>query len=355
MGGVIRRESRRGPRPWLVLSTSLIVLSSLFIIAGAQVADAVASCGTAGASGCHLSLRFEDPAGSGIYTNTQPHYAGQNLTITNTDLASTIGGSVLPVGLEVENSLDHRDTTYNLQVSVAVYSASVSGWTLSGTKTMTATNGFAPFSNLSLDKAGYFQLIGTAAVLSGTIAPAISDSFRIANCVADAGQRCTTSFQGFGQTLMSTSVTNTGNGRIASSNGIDGLPSCTTATFTDPFFHGPSEWRVDEVGATSPTTISLEVRIFKAWRQRVLDKGVSSYRVCGTANFQFLTWPGNSDPTQNSPLTFNQATGEYTGLLADCTKTITFFCQTVKSNGGDVIETIPLPSGGLVTGDPRGH
>jgi hypothetical protein len=87
MGGAIGRQWwRQGPKSWLILSTSLIVLSSFLVIAGAQVASA-AQCSQAGAgAGCHLAFRFEDPARSGSYTDTSPHQAGINQTITNADL-----------------------------------------------------------------------------------------------------------------------------------------------------------------------------------------------------------------------------------------------------------------------------
>jgi hypothetical protein len=319
----------------------LIVLSSFLVIAGAQVASA-AQCGQMNTTGCHLAFRFENPANSGVYTDTGPRQAGVGKTITTTDLDE----AGPPVIVEVEDANGHRDTNYGGQISIAISGTG----TLTGGGPVTAVNGAASFTDLRIDTKGYFQLTATASRTG--IAPVTSGRFRVQSSVCGTGQTCSDSFQ----TFMTASLTNRGTGIVGLSVGIDGvdvraggsgLTSCSTPTFVDPFFHAPAETTVDEVRATGSSTKLLVLRIDKAWRQIVLDRGNSSYRPCITAVVPFTTW-------ENSPLTFNATTGEFTGLGPDCGKTITTFCRAfVKSNNGDVLEGISFPSGAV--GDPRGH
>jgi hypothetical protein len=343
MGATARRIWGRG-RTSFALLTSLVVLSSFFIVAGVQVASA-AGCSQAGAgAGCHLAFRFEDPARSGSYTDTSPHQAGAGQTITNTDLDP----SAVLVTVEVEDGLGRRDTSYTGVISITPFTG------LNGFTSIPAVAGAASFT-LNISNAGYFQL--TATVAEAGIAPVTSGTFRIQECVAESGQTCSDSFQN----LMNASLTNQGTGTIGLSVGIDGVDvraggggfippttGCGTNTFADPFFHAPAEWTVDEVRATTAATKLVVVRIEKVWRQMVLDKGASSYRPCITALVRFTTWDG-------SPLT-ETAPGEFTGLAPDCSRTITYFCRAfAKSNKvGDVLEGISLPSGSIA-GDPRGH
>lgn len=350
MGGAIGREWRRGPKSWLILSTSLIVLSSFFIIAGAQVASA-SQCGQANnPPACSLQFRFEDPAKSGIYTDTSPHQAAVGETITRVDLDP----NGPPVIVEVEDANGHRDTNYGGQISLAIFSGS---GTLSGATAM-AVAGAASFTHLSIDTKGDFQLTATASPGTGIASSAPSGTFRIHADSCTAGQTCADSFLA----LMSASLTNGGTGTVALSVAIDGvdpifggtLTSCSTPSFTDPFFHAPAEWTVDEFRAMGTGTKLLIARFDKTWRQMVLDRGIQSYRPCITA--QLTAEEAASVPTwDGSPMT-ETVPGQWTFLAPDCSRTITYFCRAyVKSNkSGDVIQGISLPSG-TIFGDPRGH
>jgi hypothetical protein len=348
MEGPVRR--RRGLGSRLALVTSLFMISSLFVIVGAQVASAL-TCSD-GITICHLAFRFENP--DGTYTDTSPHRAAVGETITSVDLDP----SGFPVIVEVEDADGHRDTGYGGEISVSL----VGSGTLSGDTTVLAVGGAASFTDLSIDTKGKdFQLTATATEDSTTFIT--SGTFRIEGDRCARGETCTDSLPvpktlspAPSQTLMIASLTNSGTGVVALSVGIDSLTSCSTDTFTDPFFHAPAETTVDEVRARGTGTKVLVLRIDKTWRQMVRDRGTQSYRACITAPVSFLTWPGNSDPSQNSPLIFNPATSEYTGLAPDCSMTITYFCRAfVKSNkSGDVLEGITFPAGGDQP-DPRGH
>jgi hypothetical protein len=364
MGRTIGRESRRGLRSWLVLSTSLIVFSSFLVIAGAQVASA-AQCGQPidPPEACSLAFRFEDPAGSGIYTESSPHRAAVGETITSTDLDPS-GPSVI---VEVEDMLGNRDPAYVGEISVAL----IGSGTLSGHTTVTAVEGAASFTDLRIDTKGKnFQLTATASPSSGfTVGtldnPLISGTFRIEGDRCANGETCTDSLPvpktlspAPSQTLMISTLSNSGTGVVALSVGIDGVDSrvpggsgltrCSTSTFTDPWFHAPAETTVDEVRATGTGTKVVVLRIDKTWRQMVQDRGTQSYRACITAPVRFTTWNG-------SPI-METAPGEFTGLAPDCSKTITTFCRAfVKSNkSGDVLEGITFPAGSDLV-DPRGH
>jgi hypothetical protein len=326
------RSRRQRSAFWFSLMTVLVMLVSLFVVAGAEVASA-AQCGQVNnPPACSLNFRFENPAKSGVYTDTSPHQAAVGEPISRTDLG---GASVM---VEVEDALGQRDTNYGGQISIAISSGT---GTLTGGDPVTAVNGAASFANLRIDTKGYFQLAATA--LSGTgIAPVTSGTFRVQADSCASGETCTDSAP-----MMEATLTNGGNGTVGLSVGIDNLSDCST--LSDQFFFAPAEWTVDEVRATGTGTKLLVIRIDKAWRLIVLDRGTQSYRPCITALVSppFGTW-------NNTPVIVNA--GEYTFLAPDCTKTITYFCRAfVKSNkSGDVLEGVSLPSGSIF-GDPRGH
>jgi hypothetical protein len=350
MEGPVRRSRGLGSR--LALVTSLFMISSLFVIVGAQVASA-AQCGqiTDPPSVCSLEFRLDG-------VDRSPHRAAVGETITSADLDP----SGLPVIVEVEDdSTGLRDMSYGGEISVTL----VGSGTLSGHTTVPAVEGAARFTDLSIDTKGKdFQLTATATASPGTvITPVTSDTFRIEGDRCARGETCTDSLpvpktlsHAPSQTLMISTLSNSGTGVVALSVGVDGvdprlggtLTSCSTDTFTDPWFHAPAETTVDEVRATGTGTKVVVLRIDKTWRQMVLDRGLQSYRPCITALVPFTTWDA-------SPLT-ETAPGEFTGLAPDCSKTITTFCRAfVKSNKpGDVLEGITFPAGRDLA-DPRGH
>jgi hypothetical protein len=363
MGATARRKWHRGPASLAIL-TSLVVLSSLFVIVGAQVASAEQLCGRPiDPPACSLAFRLDG-------ADRSPRRAAVGETITSADLDP----SGLPVIVEVEDdSTGLRDPSYVGEITVALVGSGM----LSGATTVTAELGVASFMDLSIDTKGKdFQLTATASPSTGfTVGtpdfPLTSGTFRIEGDMCARGETCTDSLPvpktlspAPSQTLMISTLSNSGTGVVALSVGIDGvdsrvpggsgLTSCSvpatpsTPGFTDPFFHAPAESTVDEVRANGTGTKVLVLRIDKTWRQMVQDRGIQSYRPCITALVRFTTWDA-------SPLT-ETAPGEFTGLAPDCSKTITTFCRAfVKSNkSGDVLEGITFPAGDALR-DPRGH
>jgi hypothetical protein len=345
MEGPVRRSRGLGSR--LALVTSLFMISSLFVIVGAQVASAQ-TCSD-GITICHLEFRFENPDAPGGYIDTSPHRAAVGETITSVDLDPSVS-STSPVIVEVEFASGQRDTSYVGQISVAL----IGSGTLSGHTMPNAVGGAASFTDLSIGTKGKdFRLTATAS--PETIAPITSGTFRIEGDRCAKGETCTDSLPvpktlspAPSTTLMIASLTNSGTGVVALSVGVDSLTSCSTDAFTDPWFHAPAETTVDEVRATGTGTKIVVLRIDKTWRQMVQDRGLQSYRPCITAPVRFTTW--NGSPIRET------APGEFTGLAPDCSKTITTFCRAfVKSiKSGDVLEGITFPAGSDLV-DPRGH
>src|SRR6266540_3275998 len=104
MGATIGRRWRQAPSS-LALLTTLVVLSSFLVIAGAQVASA-AQCGR-GQAVCHLNFF------------TQPHRAEMGKIITDQDLTTPKQGGQ-PVIVEVLDPDGVRDTTYAGSIRVFV-------------------------------------------------------------------------------------------------------------------------------------------------------------------------------------------------------------------------------------------
>src|SRR4029450_7097470 len=106
MGATAQPRRRRVPGS-LALLTTLVVLSSFFVIVGAQVASA-AQCGqiTDPPSVCSLQFRLDG-------VDRGPHRAAVGETITSADLDP----SGLPVIVEVEDdSTGLRDTSYGGEI-----------------------------------------------------------------------------------------------------------------------------------------------------------------------------------------------------------------------------------------------
>jgi len=308
---------------------SLILLSSLFVSAGTQAA---------GATTRSLAFRVETPPGSGTYTAGVP-LASQKSTN-------------FQVQVEAEDSSGHQIQNNGLSVTVAIDSQTARGdgavGVLSGTSTKSLVHGVATF-NLQINASATYTLRATA---SGST-DGVSAPFAIVDSLCTPGQTCSTTFvdSGTNKELQSVSVANTSDGTVVLSLNVDPAPDCSTDSFTDPFFHGPVPWTTDSLSTTGTGTKLLVVRIEKAWRQMVTDKGASSYRPCVTGaypgSFPFGTWDG-------SPLTVSVSGSQATGLIPDCSGSIPYWCLSyTKSNkSGDVLEGILFPIGGV---DPHGR
>jgi hypothetical protein len=223
-----------------------------------------------------------------------------------------------------------------------------------------ATGGIAEFPDLSVDRAGDFTLQATSDAVPGSGWP-LSSAFRMWNDGCGQDEQCKASFLLEQKRLFEVAFTNTIGGLVTLGTGLDQGPNCSTPTFTDPFFHAPAAWTTLQqypAPATMgpvivpPGALLAEVRIDKAWRKMVQDRGNSSYRVCAAVEAAGLqvaptAWNGTREGT---PATLQG--NEYVFLFPDCTDLITKFCMvSVKSDkAGDILETVITGAG---AGDPK--
>jgi hypothetical protein len=286
---------------------------------------------TAGA--CVLAFRVETSPGT--YTSGVPLAAQK--------------GTPFQVQVEAEDGSGHKVPINTGSVSLSINSQSTRPdgaiGTLSGNvPPKPLVNGVATFNSASIDVSANYTLKATSPGLTD----AISLAFSVVDSLCGPGGTCSSTYSQDNKLLLDVSVNNPSTASILLSLGLDFPPDCNTATFTDPFFHAPVAWTTDSIGTTTNAGNKvLVVRITKAWRQMVLDRGVSSYRPCVTGPLS--AWSGGT--WNGSPLTITG--GQATGLLPDCSGSLTAWCLSyVKGNkAGDVLEGIALPIQGP---DPHG-
>src|SRR5438128_2490381 len=99
-----------------------------------------------------------------------------HLVFTVQPSATTAGGTISPaVQVTAKDDAGNTDASFSGSITVAL-AMNPGGGTLSGTKTVTATNGVAAFSTLSIDKAGNGYTLGatTTAGLTGATSAAFN-------------------------------------------------------------------------------------------------------------------------------------------------------------------------------------
>jgi hypothetical protein len=326
MGATARPKWRRA-RGSLTLLTTLAVLSSFFVIAGAQVAGA-AQCGR-GTTACHLVFQFEDPAGSGSYTDGEPHDALTGATITTTEFNIPPGASVR---VEAEDAAGHRVTSFSGTITLAVASSSVPsseippGTTVdaffSG-KTATAVNGVATFGSLSSSHSGTFTLRAE----TSDAASAVSASFDVWDKRCEQGTLCVVSKPRTMTAALNTSAA----GTYFLSLNADSI-DCG-----DSFNHAPGTVSVD---STSAETKVLTITIDKSAVKAAPNNGVTFYQVCYQSDTEF---------------TDRNGTRTTLGLLPDCPSMpmpadAPCILSKTKDKAGNVIIMVLLPAG-----DPKVH
>lgn len=313
MSATGRRRWRRAPGS-LALLTTLVVLSSFFVIAGAQIARAQ-TCGVD--ISCHL-----------VFLG-QPHAAVTSRTITTTDFNPP--GD--PVQVEAQDVEGTRVTSFTGTITLAVASSSVPpseippGTTVddffSG-KTATAVEGVATFGSLSSSHSGTFTLRAESAGL--TPSPP-SDSFTIWDKRCQRGEPCVVSKPN----SMSAAVNTSAAGTYLLSLNADSI-DCG-----DSFNHAPGTFTVDsDSQETKVVTITIAKSVVKA----TPNNGVFSYQVCYQSDTQFTDRNGNRTTL---------------GLLPDCPPMPTAadapcILSKTKTKAGTVVIRVLLPAG-----DPRGH
>jgi hypothetical protein len=306
MGATARRKWHRGPAS-LALLTSLVVLSSFFVIVGAQVA-AAQTCGVD--TVCHL-----------VFVG-QPHAAVTGRTITTTDFNIPPGDSVR---VEAQDAEGQRVTSFSELVTLHINTSSVPKGetvTLSGNEA-NAFGGVATFDKLSISHSGTFTLRAN----SSTAGSVDSDSFTIWDKRCQQGEPCVVS-----KTNSMTAEVNT------SAAGIFLLSlNADSIDCGDSFNHAPGTVTVE---STSTETKVVTIRIDKSVVKATPNNGVMSYQVCYESGTPFTD--------RNGAVTTK-------GLLPDCPPMPTAadapcILSKTKDRAGRVVIRVLLPAG-----DPKVH
>jgi hypothetical protein len=306
MGATARRKWHRGPAS-LALLTSLVVLSSFFVIVGAQVA-AAQTCGVD--TVCHL-----------VFVG-QPHAAVTGRTITTTDFNIPPGDSVQ---VEAQDAEGQRVTSFSELVTLHINMSSVPKGetvTLSGNEA-NAFGGVATFDKLSISHSGTFTLRAN----SSTAGSVDSDSFTIWDKRCQQGEPCVVS-----KTNSMTAEVNT------SAAGIFLLSlNADSIDCGDSFNHAPGTVTVE---STSTETKVVTIRIDKSVVKATPNNGVMSYQVCYESGTPFTD--------RNGAVTTK-------GLLPDCPPMPTAadapcILSKTKDRAGRVVIRVLLPAG-----DPKVH
>jgi hypothetical protein len=258
-----------------------------------------------------------------------------------------------PVEVQLQNSAGQVLVSFNGTIELVLRTAA-DGPTdaVLSHATAKAVRGVATFDRLSIDRSGHFAIRATTASIPASGWP-LSSPFTIVDDACVLNDTCRASFAQGGTTLMDVAFTNSVGGLLTLATGIDPGPDCTFGgTFADPFFHTAATWTVDQPTTAASGILTAQVRISKAYRKMVEDRGNTSYRVCGAVEAAPDADPNAPPytPWDDSPIQL--VDGEWVFLFPDCTSTITKFCMVaVKSTkAGDIIQTVAT---GTAAGDPK--
>jgi hypothetical protein len=318
MGATARRKWHRGPAS-LALLTSLVVLSSFFVIAGAQVA-AAQTCGVD--TVCHL-----------VFVG-QPHAAVTGRTITTTDFNTPPGE---PVGVAALDANGMPVTSFSGTITLAVASSSVPSSEIPpppGTtadaffsgKTATAENGVATFGSLSSSHSGTFTLQAQSSEIPTAGWP-VSAPFTVWDKRCEQNTPCVVSKPN----SMTAAVNTSAAGTYFLSLNADSI-DCG-----DSFNHAPGTVTLD---STSSETKVVTITIAKSVVKATPNNGVRFYQVCYQSDTQFTDRDGVMTTL---------------GLLPDCPPMPTpadapCILSKRKDRAGSVSIAVLLPAG-----DPKVH
>jgi hypothetical protein len=112
---------------------------------------------------------------SGMVAGTLPLSVTNDQLVVTTDVPSSVAaGSSFSLVVKAENDLGNADTSFNGAVKVALISFNGGSTTLGGAKTVTAVNGVATFSGLTIYQDGQYSLAITATNVGSTSVDAFS-------------------------------------------------------------------------------------------------------------------------------------------------------------------------------------
>jgi len=289
----------------------------------------------ASSGGCSSS----SPCSLVFATGGQPAGTTINTRITSSFDSPTAG----PVEVEIVDPFGNLVTNAKANITVAITpTANPGNGTLSGTKTVTTSNGVASFFNLSIDQPGVgYRLTATSKGLGSVT----SDHFTIWSSLQTCSTSTTTSCSATtSSATTSGTVTTSPNGSTQFlGTGIGGgTYSCATyQPVSDPF-------TFDVINGTGDTLAGQFTAVLRIDKSLVLSSGhpgASTWQLCYASLSQFTAQPGTAGSATIGDVTF------FTGLLPDCSTTPVAPCVLArnKNNAGDVLVTF------LASGDPIGR
>lgn len=238
---------------------------------------------------CAAALRFVG----------QPAGAAVDQTITT---SSPPGG---PVTVEVIDGAGNRVTTSSAAVTMGIAPGGGTG-ALNGTTTVTAVNGLATFSDLSIDTRGTYALQATSPGLTSATSDTLSIDDVRQPCVEDL--TCTATLS---NTNVSLSVSAAGNPQTDAGFLVLNRGAGLDCAGYDELSNG--DFSVDylpNAGLTGRTKI-VTATIDKQSMNELPQNGAAHLEMCFEAPFRFDVKPG-SPPLQGP------ADGPFRGLLPDC-------------------------------------
>jgi hypothetical protein len=244
-----------------------------------------------------------------------------------------------PVKVEVLAASGQLASSSTAPVTVAIGPSSPPG-SLSGTATVNASAGVAPFSSLSINQPGIgFTLTAT----SPGITTATSADFTIWGSL----QPCSTLPCSAASSTKTTSGTVTTSSASASQllgAGLGGVSYSCAGTY-QPVSDPLSFDVLSTSGAAQPAAqFTAMLQIDKSAVQASGRTGASQWQICYASTQSFAARDGTSGTAMIGGVLF------YTGLLPDCSNTPVAPCVQArnKDNAGDVVVTF------LASGDPVG-
>ncbi len=194
-----------------------------------------------------------------------PHHLAFNVQPSNTNVGATISPAVTVVILDAENNA----TAANADVTLAI-GANPGGGILSGTTTVTAVNGTATFSDLSIDKigSGYTLVASSPGLTSAT-----SGLFNILSPASVTGTKTVSGIFNPGGTVTYTVVLSNGGPAAQLDNPGN--------EFTDVL---PSTLTLVSSSATSGTAVSVVGTNTVTWDGPIANAGSVTITITATIN-----------------------------------------------------------------------
>jgi hypothetical protein len=323
MGVVVMRKAVFTTTRALFAMAAMSVLGVAMLAAPTPVWASSGGC----TNGTPCSLVFAPGA--------QPAGTTVNTTITSS-FDSTSGG---PVQVEIVDQFGNPVTNAKASITIGITSTANPGnGKLSGTKTVSTSNGIASFSDLSIDQPGVGYRLTAMSKGLGTVT---SDHFTIWSSL----EQCSTSPCSATTSSATTTgtVSTSGTTQFLGTGLGGGTYSCATyQPLSDPFTFDV----VSATGGTVPgASFTAVLRIDKSVVQSSGHPGASSWQLCYASTTTFTPQPG----TSLGSATIGDVT-YFTGLLPDCGNNPVAPCvqSRTKDNAGDVLVTF------FASGDPVG-